>query len=70
MQAIVSAKQKVIDAQERRIESLDAANVQLMSALEQLKERYKVKRRTKSQGDLQVSTAKLSLSGSYKDSKC
>ncbi|XP_071820663.1 uncharacterized protein [Apostichopus japonicus] len=70
MQAIVSAKQKVIDAQERRIESLDAANVQLMGALEQLKERYKVKRRTKSQGDLQVSTAKLSLSGNYKDSKC
>ncbi|XP_053229731.1 disabled homolog 2-interacting protein isoform X7 [Podarcis raffonei] len=40
MQAAVDSKQKIIDAQEKRIASLDAANARLMSALTQLKERY------------------------------
>ncbi|XP_053709959.1 DAB2 interacting protein b isoform X3 [Synchiropus splendidus] len=40
MQAVVDSKQKIIDAQEKRIASLDAANARLMSALTQLKERY------------------------------
>uniref|UniRef100_A0A8D0BYT5 DAB2 interacting protein n=1 Tax=Salvator merianae TaxID=96440 RepID=A0A8D0BYT5_SALMN len=39
MQAAVDSKQKIIDAQEKRIASLDAANARLMSALTQLKER-------------------------------
>ncbi|XP_072604843.1 disabled homolog 2-interacting protein isoform X17 [Vulpes vulpes] len=38
MQAAVDSKQKIIDAQEKRIASLDAANARLMSALTQLKE--------------------------------
>ncbi|XP_054942958.1 disabled homolog 2-interacting protein isoform X2 [Physeter macrocephalus] len=41
MQAAVDSKQKIIDAQEKRIASLDAANARLMSALTQLKERVK-----------------------------
>ncbi|XP_030629076.1 DAB2 interacting protein b [Chanos chanos] len=40
MQAVIDSKQKIIDAQEKRIASLDAANARLMSALSQLKERY------------------------------
>ncbi|XP_077956126.1 ras GTPase-activating protein nGAP isoform X3 [Gasterosteus aculeatus] len=40
MQAVIEAKQKIIDAQERRIGSLDAANSRLMAALTQVKERY------------------------------
>uniref|UniRef100_A0A8B9KKF8 DAB2 interacting protein b n=1 Tax=Astyanax mexicanus TaxID=7994 RepID=A0A8B9KKF8_ASTMX len=45
MQAIVDSKQKIIDAQEKRIASLDAANARLMSALSQLKERYSMQTR-------------------------
>ncbi|XP_047426525.1 disabled homolog 2-interacting protein-like isoform X11 [Mugil cephalus] len=45
MQAVVDSKQKIIDAQEKRIASLDAANGRLMSALSQLKERYSMQTR-------------------------
>ncbi|XP_056288577.1 LOW QUALITY PROTEIN: DAB2 interacting protein b [Pseudoliparis swirei] len=45
MQAVVDSKQKIIDAQEKRIASLDAANARLMSALTQLKERYSLQTR-------------------------
>ncbi|XP_017324216.1 disabled homolog 2-interacting protein isoform X4 [Ictalurus punctatus] len=45
MQAIVDSKQKIIEAQEKRIASLDAANARLMSALSQLKERYSMQTR-------------------------
>ncbi|XP_063051812.1 disabled homolog 2-interacting protein [Engraulis encrasicolus] len=45
MQAIVDSKQRIIDAQEKRIASLDAANARLMSALSQLKERYSMQTR-------------------------
>uniref|UniRef100_A0A8D0AAE1 DAB2 interacting protein b n=1 Tax=Sander lucioperca TaxID=283035 RepID=A0A8D0AAE1_SANLU len=45
MQAVVDSKQKIIDAQEKRIASLDAANARLMSALSQLKERYSIQTR-------------------------
>ncbi|XP_026777850.1 DAB2 interacting protein b isoform X6 [Pangasianodon hypophthalmus] len=45
MQSVVDAKQKIIDAQEKRIASLDAANARLMGALSQLKERYSMQTR-------------------------
>uniref|UniRef100_A0A672M2P6 Disabled homolog 2-interacting protein-like n=1 Tax=Sinocyclocheilus grahami TaxID=75366 RepID=A0A672M2P6_SINGR len=45
MQAVIDSKQKIIDAQEKRITSLDAANARLMSALSQLKERYSMQTR-------------------------
>uniref|UniRef100_A0A6Q2Y3U6 DAB2 interacting protein a n=1 Tax=Esox lucius TaxID=8010 RepID=A0A6Q2Y3U6_ESOLU len=45
MQSIVDSKQKIIEAQEKRIASLDAANARLMSALTQLKERYSLQTR-------------------------
>ncbi|XP_069121631.1 ras GTPase-activating protein nGAP-like isoform X5 [Argopecten irradians] len=40
MEKIVHQKQRVIEAQERRIQSLDNANAKLMSALSQLKDQY------------------------------
>ncbi|XP_046331942.1 ras GTPase-activating protein nGAP-like isoform X6 [Haliotis rufescens] len=40
MQKIVTKKQEVIDAQERRIHTLDSANSKLLQALNDLKERY------------------------------
>lgn len=42
LQDMIAAKQKVIDAQERKIQTLDAANTHLMSVLNQLKERYQL----------------------------
>ncbi|XP_022249803.1 ras GTPase-activating protein nGAP-like [Limulus polyphemus] len=42
MQGLIVVKQKVIEAQERKIHSLDSANVRLVKALSQLKERYKL----------------------------
>ena len=42
LQSIVGQKQQIIDMQERRIQSLDAANARLLSALHQLKDRYQV----------------------------
>ncbi|KFP89043.1 Ras GTPase-activating protein nGAP, partial [Acanthisitta chloris] len=40
MQAAIDAKQKIIDAQEKRIVALDSANTRLLSTLTQMKERY------------------------------
>ncbi|XP_022256320.1 ras GTPase-activating protein nGAP-like isoform X2 [Limulus polyphemus] len=40
MRGIIANRQKVIDAQERRIQLLDAANLELTSALEQLQKQY------------------------------
>ncbi|CAB1418425.1 unnamed protein product [Pleuronectes platessa] len=45
MQAVVDSKQKIIDAQEKRIASLDATNARLMGTLTQLKERYSMQTR-------------------------
>ncbi|KAM9441411.1 DAB2 interacting protein b isoform 5-T5 [Clarias gariepinus] len=45
MQAVIDSKLKIIDAQEKRIVSLDAANSRLMGALSQLKERYSMQTR-------------------------
>ena len=43
LQSVVQHKQKIIDAQERKIVSMDAANMRLLTALNQLKERYQTK---------------------------
>ncbi|KAF8773117.1 Ras GTPase-activating protein raskol like protein [Argiope bruennichi] len=45
MQGVILAKQKVIDAQERKLQTLDAANTRLLAALAQLKERYQLQGR-------------------------
>jgi RAS protein activator-like 2 len=39
LQTVVSEKQLIIEAQEQRIQALDAANNRLLSALNQLKDR-------------------------------
>ncbi|XP_072014669.1 uncharacterized protein [Amphiura filiformis] len=71
MQAVVGAKQKIIDAQERRIEALDAANARLMNALDQLKERYQLTRRSKSSSDVRAGSQKLTpYNGNLKSSNC
>nr|XP_020475160.1 disabled homolog 2-interacting protein isoform X4 [Monopterus albus] len=67
MQAVVDSKQKIIDAQEKRIASLDAANARLMSALTQLKERYSMQARN---GISPTNTTKLQITenGEFRNS--
>ncbi|KAK5618585.1 Disabled 2-interacting protein [Crenichthys baileyi] len=67
MQAVVDSKQKIIDAQEKRIASLDAANARLMSALSQLKERYSIQTRN---GISPTNPAKLQITenGEFRNS--
>ncbi|KAE8610387.1 hypothetical protein XENTR_v10012109 [Xenopus tropicalis] len=69
MQAVIDAKQKIIDAQEKRIISLDAANTRLMSALTQVKERYNSQVRN---GISPTNPTKLSITenGEFKNSSC
>ncbi|XP_071948105.1 uncharacterized protein [Antedon mediterranea] len=67
MKAVVNAKQKIIDAQERRIESLDAANHRLMSALDQLKDRYHSR---KVSAETNKNSSKISVNGNMKSSNC
>uniref|UniRef100_A0A3P8WJ97 RAS protein activator like 2 n=1 Tax=Cynoglossus semilaevis TaxID=244447 RepID=A0A3P8WJ97_CYNSE len=65
MQAVIEAKQKIIEAQEKRIGSLDAANTRLMSALTQVKERY-------APPTLRNGATKLSITenGEFRNSSC
>ncbi|XP_054977434.1 ras GTPase-activating protein nGAP isoform X2 [Sorex araneus] len=69
MQAVIDAKQKIIDAQEKRILSLDSANTRLMSALTQVKERYSVQARN---GVSPTNPTKLSITenGEFRNSNC
>ncbi|XP_028937175.1 ras GTPase-activating protein nGAP isoform X3 [Ornithorhynchus anatinus] len=69
MQAVIDAKQKIIDAQEKRILSLDSANTRLMSALTQVKERYSMQVRN---GISPTNPTKLSITenGEFKNSSC
>ncbi|XP_068605448.1 ras GTPase-activating protein nGAP [Brachionichthys hirsutus] len=71
MQAVIEAKQKIIDAQEKRIGSLDAANSRLMAALTQVKERYNL-RNGLSPGNPPGNPTKLSITenGEFKNSSC
>ncbi|KAK6484681.1 ras GTPase-activating protein nGAP isoform X3 [Huso huso] len=70
MQAVIDSKQKIIDAQEKRISSLDVANSRLMSALTQVKERYSVQNTRN--GISPTSPTKLSITenGEFKNSSC
>ncbi|XP_070700741.1 ras GTPase-activating protein nGAP isoform X2 [Pempheris klunzingeri] len=71
MQAVIEAKQKIIDAQEKRIGSLDAANSRLMAALTQVKERYSAAPNLRN-GLSPTNPTKLSITenGEFKNSSC
>lgn len=71
MQAVIEAKQKIIDAQEKRIGSLDAANTRLMAALTQVKERYTTTVNLRN-GLSPTNPTKLSITenGEFKNSSC
>ncbi|XP_038651013.1 ras GTPase-activating protein nGAP isoform X5 [Scyliorhinus canicula] len=69
MQTVIDAKQKIIEAQEKRIISLDSANSRLMNALTQVKERYSMQTRN---GISPTNPTKLSITenGEFKNSSC
>ncbi|XP_049339105.1 ras GTPase-activating protein nGAP isoform X3 [Astyanax mexicanus] len=70
MQAVIDAKQRIIDAQEKRISSLDAANARLMSALTQVKERYSVHNIRNGLSPTNPTKLSITENGEFKNSSC
>ncbi|XP_039590355.1 ras GTPase-activating protein nGAP isoform X2 [Polypterus senegalus] len=70
MQAVIDAKQKIIDAQEKRITSLDAANSRLMNALTQVKERYSVQNIRNGISPTNPTKLSITENGEFKNSSC
>ncbi|XP_063742355.1 ras GTPase-activating protein nGAP isoform X3 [Eleginops maclovinus] len=70
MQAVIEAKQKIIDAQERRIGSLDAANSRLMAALTQVKERYNTPSIRNGLSPSNPTKLSITETGEFKNSSC
>uniref|UniRef100_A0A1A7YT13 DAB2 interacting protein b n=1 Tax=Iconisemion striatum TaxID=60296 RepID=A0A1A7YT13_9TELE len=68
MQAVVDSKQKIIEAQEKRIASLDAANTRLMAALTQLKERYAVTSQRNGLSPSNTSSLQITENGEFRNS--
>lgn len=71
MQKLVHQKQKVIEAQERRIQTLDTANAKLMTALNELRDRYTVTQQSRN-GMLGPLRSKVNQSqlAEFKTSSC
>ncbi|CAF89483.1 unnamed protein product, partial [Tetraodon nigroviridis] len=67
MQAVVDSKQKIIEAQEKRIASLDAANSRLMAALTQLKERYAVTSQRNGLSPSNTSSLQITENGEFRN---
>uniref|UniRef100_A0A8C2ZD28 RAS protein activator like 2 n=1 Tax=Cyclopterus lumpus TaxID=8103 RepID=A0A8C2ZD28_CYCLU len=70
MQAVIEAKQKIIDAQEKRIGSLDAANSRLMAALTQVKERYSAPHPHNGLSPSNPTKLSITENGEFKNSSC
>ncbi|XP_008273918.1 ras GTPase-activating protein nGAP isoform X2 [Stegastes partitus] len=70
MQAVIEAKQKIIDAQEKRIGSLDTANSRLMAALTQVKERYSVPNLRNGLSPSNPTKLSITENGEFKNSSC
>ncbi|XP_037537359.1 ras GTPase-activating protein nGAP [Nematolebias whitei] len=70
MQAVIEAKQKIIDAQEKRIGSLDAANSRLMAALTQVKERYSTPNIRNGLPPSNPTKLSITENGEFKNSSC
>ncbi|XP_068197788.1 ras GTPase-activating protein nGAP isoform X3 [Antennarius striatus] len=70
MQAVIEAKQKIIDAQEKRIGSLDAANSRLMAALTQVKERYGAPSLRNGLSPSNPTKLSITENGEFKNSSC
>ncbi|XP_071346297.1 ras GTPase-activating protein nGAP isoform X5 [Trachinotus anak] len=70
MQAVIEAKQKIIDAQEKRIGSLDAANSRLMAALTQVKDRYSAPNLCNGLSPTNPTKLSITENGEFKNSSC
>ncbi|XP_061624971.1 disabled homolog 2-interacting protein isoform X4 [Phyllopteryx taeniolatus] len=67
MQAVVDSKQKIIEAQEKRIANLDATNTRLMAALAQLKERYGVTSQRNGLSPSNTSSLQITENGEFRN---
>ncbi|KAM9321913.1 ras GTPase-activating protein nGAP isoform 2-T2 [Pholidichthys leucotaenia] len=70
MQAVIEAKQKIIDAQEKRIGSLDTSNSRLMAALTQVKERYSGPSLRNGLSPSNPTKLSITENGEFKNSSC
>ncbi|XP_016103960.1 ras GTPase-activating protein nGAP-like [Sinocyclocheilus grahami] len=74
MQAVIDAKQKIIDAQVLQMtmltSSLDAANSRLMSALTQVKERYSMHNLRNGLSPTNPTKLSITENGEFKNSSC
>uniref|UniRef100_A0A4W4ECH9 RAS protein activator like 2 n=1 Tax=Electrophorus electricus TaxID=8005 RepID=A0A4W4ECH9_ELEEL len=70
MQAVIDAKQKIIEAQEKRISSLDAANSRLMGALTQVKERYSMPGLRNGLSPTNPTKLSITENGEFRNSSC
>ncbi|KAM9844883.1 ras GTPase-activating protein nGAP isoform 2-T2 [Aulostomus maculatus] len=70
MQAVIEAKQKIIDTQEKRISSLDTANSRLMAALTQVKERYSSPNLHNGLSPSNPTKLSITENGEFKNSSC
>ncbi|XP_077377234.1 disabled homolog 2-interacting protein-like isoform X2 [Festucalex cinctus] len=68
MQAVVDSKEKIIEAQEKRIATLDATNGRLMAALAQLKERYGVTSQRNGLSPSNTSSLQITENGEFRNS--
>ncbi|XP_037113818.1 disabled homolog 2-interacting protein-like [Syngnathus acus] len=68
MQAVVDSKQKIIEAQEKRMANLDATNSRLMAALAQLKERYGVTSQRNGLSPSNTSSLQITENGEFRNS--
>ncbi|XP_057687278.1 disabled homolog 2-interacting protein-like [Corythoichthys intestinalis] len=68
MQAVVDSKQKIIEAQEKRLANLDATNSRLMAALAQLKERYGVPQQRNGLSPSNTSSLQITENGEFRNS--
>ncbi|XP_077418062.1 disabled homolog 2-interacting protein [Vanacampus margaritifer] len=68
MQAVVDSKEKIIEAQEKRIANLDASNSRLMAALAQLKERYGVTSQRNGLSPSNASSLQITQNGEFRNS--
>uniref|UniRef100_A0A8D3BVQ3 RAS protein activator like 2 n=1 Tax=Scophthalmus maximus TaxID=52904 RepID=A0A8D3BVQ3_SCOMX len=70
MASVIEAKQKIIDAQEKRIDSLDAANSRLVAALTQVKERYSAVNLHNGLSPSNPTKLSITENGEFKNSNC
>ncbi|CAH1787049.1 unnamed protein product [Owenia fusiformis] len=69
LRSVVSQKQRTLEIQEKRIQTLDATNQRLLTALNQLKDRYQLHSKNGLSSPLKTQLS-ITENGEYKSSSC